>query len=48
VLNFIGEKERAFVEGINDYEIIKTFKIYGTNKSIIDDTYVGILKKVKN
>ena len=47
VLNFIGEKERAFVEGINDYEIIKTFKIYKTNKPIIDDTYTGILKKVK-
>lgn len=47
VLNFIGEKERAFVEGINDYEIIKAFKIYGTNKPLIDDTYVGILKKVK-
>lgn len=47
VLNFIGEKERAFVEGINDYEIIKTFNIYRTNKSIIDDTYTGILKKVK-
>ena len=47
VLNFIGEKERAFVEGLNDYEIIKTFNIYGTNKSVIDDTYTGILKKVK-
>lgn len=47
VLNFIDEKERAFVEGINDYEIIKTFNIYGTSKSIIDDTYTGILKKVK-
>ncbi len=48
VLNFIGEKERAFVEGINDYEIIKTFKIYQTNKSAIDDNYIGILKKVKH
>ncbi len=47
VLNFIGEKERAFVEGINDYDIIKTFGLYGTNKSLIDDTYTGILKKVK-
>ncbi|MEL7648041.1 MAG: S-layer homology domain-containing protein [Sedimentibacter sp.] len=47
VLNFIGEKERAFVEGINDYEIIKTFAAYKTNKSLIDDTYTGILKKVK-
>lgn len=47
VLNFIGEKERAFVEGLNDYEIIKTFSIYGTNKSVIDDNYTGILKKVK-
>ena len=47
VLNFIGEKERAFVEALNDYEIIKTFKIYTTNKSVIDDTYAGILKKVK-
>lgn len=47
VLNFIGEKERAFVEGINDYNIIKTFNIYKTNKSVIDDTYTGILKKVK-
>lgn len=47
VLNFIGEKERAFVEGINDYDILKTFKLYETNKIIIDDTYTGILKKVK-
>lgn len=47
VLNFIGEKERAFVEGINDYEIIKTFDIYKTNKLTIDDTYTGILKKAK-
>lgn len=47
VLNFIGEKERAFVEGINDYDILKTFSIYKTNKTIIDDTYIGILKKVK-
>lgn len=47
VLNFIGEKERAFVEGINDYDIIKTFDLYKTAKSSIDDTYTGILKKVK-
>lgn len=47
VLNFIGEKERAFVEGINDYEIIKTFSIYKNSKASIDDTYTGILKKVK-
>ena len=47
VLNFIGEKERAFVEGLNDYEIIKTFGMYGTNKAQLDDTYTGILKKVK-
>ncbi|WP_313344801.1 S-layer homology domain-containing protein [Sedimentibacter sp.] len=48
VLNFIGEYERAFVEGINDYDIIKTFNIYKTNKSAIDDMYIGILKNVKN
>ena len=47
VLNFINEKERAFVEGINDYEIIKSFQMYKTKKSEIDDTYTGILKKVK-
>jgi len=47
VLNFIGEKERAFVEGLNDYEIIKTFKMYNTNKIQLDDTYTGVLKKVK-
>lgn len=47
VLNFIGEKERAFVEGLNDFEIIKTFKLYSTNKTQLDDTYTGILKKVK-
>lgn len=47
VLNFIGEKERAFVEGINDYEIIKTFSLYNTAKDSINDTYTGILKKVK-
>ncbi|MDD2494492.1 MAG: S-layer homology domain-containing protein [Tissierellia bacterium] len=47
VLNFINEKERAFVEGINDYEILKTFDMYKTKKTEIDDNYVGILKKVK-
>ncbi len=47
VLNFIGEFERAVVEGINDYDIIKTFNVYRTSKSSIDDTYIGILKKVK-
>ena len=47
VLNFINEKERAFVEGINDYEIIKTFSMYKLNKINLDDTYTGILKKVK-
>lgn len=48
VLNFINEKERAFVEGINDYEIIKSFAMYKSNKLNLDDTYMGILKKVKN
>nr|WP_312579168.1 S-layer homology domain-containing protein [Sedimentibacter sp.] len=48
VLNFINEKERAFVEGINDYEIIKSFGMYKSNKLNIDDIYTGILKKVKN
>ena len=47
VLNYIGEYERAFVEGINDYDIIRTFSTYKTNKTAIDDTYTGILKKVK-
>lgn len=47
VLNFIGELERAFVEGINDYDIIKTFNVYKINKSAIDDNYIGILKKIK-
>ena len=47
VLNFIGEMERAFVEGMNDYDIIKTFDMYKKNPSSFDDTYTGILKKVK-
>lgn len=47
VLYFINEKERAFVEGINDYEIIKSFNMYKTNKMNLDDTYTGILKKAK-
>lgn len=47
VLNFINEKERAFVEGINDYEIVKSFGMYKSNKLNLDDTYIGILKKVK-
>lgn len=47
VLNFINEKERAFVEGINDYEIIKSFSIYKSDKLNLDDVYTGILKKVK-
>ncbi len=47
VLNFIGEKERAFVEGMNDYTIIKTFDLYRKNPNFYDDTYTGILKKLK-
>jgi hypothetical protein len=47
VLNFLGEKERAFVEGMNDYDIIKTFELYNKNSTGFDDTYIGILKKVK-
>lgn len=47
VLNFIGEKERAFVEGLNDYDIIKGFSIYETTKQSIDNIYTGTLKKVK-
>lgn len=47
VLNFLGEKERAFVEAMNDYDIIKTFEMYKKNWAVLDDTYTGILKKVK-
>jgi hypothetical protein len=47
VLNFLGEKERAFVEGMNDYDIIKTFEMYKKNTTGFDDTYMGSLKKVK-
>lgn len=47
VLNFLGEKERAFVEGINDYDIITTFEMYNKSPAGFDETYTGILKKVK-
>lgn len=47
VLNLIGEKERAFVEGLNDYDIVKGFSIYEATKQSIDDVYMGSLKKVK-
>ena len=47
VLNFIGEKERAFVEALNDYEKIKQTAMYQKSKTSIDDIYTGILKKVK-
>lgn len=47
VLNFLGEKERAFVEAMNDYDIIKTFEMYKRNPAGFNDTYTGILKKVK-
>ena len=47
VLNFLGEEERAFVEGMNDYDIIKTFEMYKKNPTVFDETYTGILKKVK-
>ncbi|MDD4088823.1 MAG: S-layer homology domain-containing protein [Tissierellia bacterium] len=47
VLNFLGEKERAFVEGMNDYDIIKTFEMYKKNPTVFDENYTGILKKVK-
>lgn len=47
VLNFLSEKERAFVEAINDYDIIKTFEVYKRNPAGFDDTYIGILKKMK-
>ena len=48
VLNFLGEKERAFVEAMNDYDIIKNFEIYKNNPKLYDETYTGILKKLKN
>ena len=47
VLNFLGEKERAFVEGMNDYDIIKAFEMYKKNRTVFDESYTGILKKVK-
>lgn len=47
VLNFLGEKERTFVEAMNDYDIIKTFEVYKKSPAGFDDTYTGILKKVK-
>ena len=47
VLNFLGEKERAFVEAMNDYDIIKTFEMYKKGPAMFDDTYTGILKKTK-
>ncbi len=47
VLNFLGEKERLFVEAMNDYDIIKTFGMYKKNPEGFDDTYTGILKKAK-
>lgn len=47
ILNFLGEKERAFVEGMNDYDIIRTFEMYKKSPAGYDDTYTGILKKVK-
>ncbi len=47
VLNFLGEKERAFVEAMNDYDIIKTFEMYKKSPVGFDDIYTGILKKVK-
>lgn len=46
-LNFLGERERAFVEGINDYYIIKTFEIYRKSPETYNDKYTGILKKLK-
>lgn len=47
VLNFLGEKERTFVEAMNDYDIIKTFEVYKKSPAGFDDTYTGILKKAK-
>ena len=47
VLYFLGEKERTFVEAMNDYDIIKTFEVYKKSPAGFDDTYTGILKKVK-
>lgn len=47
VLNFIGEKDRAFIEALNDYEIVKTLSIYNTKKVSIDENYIGALKKIK-
>ena len=47
VLYFLGEKERTFVEAMNDYDIIKTFEMYKKSSTGFDDTYTGILKKVK-
>ncbi len=32
---------------MNDYDIIKTFEVYKKSPAGFDDTYTGILKKVK-
>lgn len=47
ILKYIGEKERAFADLMNDYKIVKSMNIYKNNKSEIDDNYNGILKYFK-
>jgi hypothetical protein len=47
ILKYVGENERAFVEMMNDYKIIKSMNIYKAKKLDVDNNYNSILKYFK-
>ncbi|QSX06042.1 S-layer homology domain-containing protein [Sedimentibacter sp. zth1] len=48
ILYTLGQYERAFIETINDYKVVKNLKIYKTNRASIDENYTGILNMLKD
>lgn len=47
ILKYVGEKERAFADMMNDYKIVKSMNMYKVKKLDIDSNYNSILKYFK-
>lgn len=43
----IGQNQRAFIEAMNDYKIIKHLSIYKVSRIKLDENYIGIMKYLK-
>lgn len=43
----IGQYQRAFIEAMNDYKIIKHLSIYKVSRIQLDEDYIGIMKYLK-